>query len=924
MKKGISRLLALAMLSTILSGNVSVLATEKTNDVKEMTQSVSQSRKRSIMYFPNWGVYDDAKQRLTPDMLPWEDLDVVNHSFFSIDKNFELISLDSYADYEMDLPHSPGWNKPNEVSGCFGEYKHYAKKYPNVRIMISVGGWTRGENFHAMAKTEAGRKKFIQSCINFMKKYPFIGGIDLDWEYPGVNRKADPNNQWDKGCPGGPEDTENYSLLLKEMREQFDAAGMKKKWITVCAPAGYDKMVFQEFDEFHKYVNSINVMTYDYHGAWDNYTGHLSPLKANPNNSVAPTEPVDIRNEYNVVSSVTRLLNDYKVPSEKLCIGTPWYSRGWAGVDANSENNGMFAKTDGSQHGGSWDEASQPSGQYPWYQLKKMENTNGWTKYRDEVNGSPWLYNEKLKTVLSYEDEESMNLKSEYIKQMNLGGMIVWEITGDDMSKGFPMTKQLRNSLDKPLDGDTSVQSAPTLSVDKSENYGSYTLTANVGMFSNGTKLEIFEDNKIVKTFDVDKVNGGNYTFDIVGKTPGKYSYKAVLTGEKDSKTSKTLDITVVDANLLSPSIDVDLKLNRGDFKITAKSPANSSATKLEIFENDKLIDSKELTATLNKEQIFVHEIKNKANGKYTYKVVVSDAKGNSLSKTIDVEVDSNASIMPTDIDIKFDVTSDWGSGANYKITITNNSSANITNYSLSFDSSKRIDSSWSGGTFKKVGNTYTITPASWSSTIPAGKSVTLDGAMEGNSKGHQITKINFDFEYEGGTAPNPPAPPTPDELKLIPAKVSANKVESTGDYNIRVTVPKNNAATSVQIFENDKVIKTVSLDKNANSDKIIDIKMTNKTEGTYTYKAVVSDGKNSKTSSSVKVTVKKDGETTPTPPTPEPEPNPGISAWTAMTNYSVGDKVTYNGKTYECRQPHMSLNGWEPVNVPALWLEIN
>ncbi|HYO53187.1 carbohydrate-binding protein, partial [Archangium sp.] len=44
--------------------------------------------------------------------------------------------------------------------------------------------------------------------------------------------------------------------------------------------------------------------------------------------------------------------------------------------------------------------------------------------------------------------------------------------------------------------------------------------------------------------------------------------------------------------------------------------------------------------------------------------------------------------------------------------------------------------------------------------------------------------------------------------------------------------------------------------------------------------------------------------------------------AWAAYTNYAVADVVTYGGKAYDCRQAHQSLPGWEPPNVPALWLE--
>ncbi|AZK48256.1 glycosyl hydrolase family 18 protein [Paenibacillus lentus] len=41
---------------------------------------------------------------------------------------------------------------------------------------------------------------------------------------------------------------------------------------------------------------------------------------------------------------------------------------------------------------------------------------------------------------------------------------------------------------------------------------------------------------------------------------------------------------------------------------------------------------------------------------------------------------------------------------------------------------------------------------------------------------------------------------------------------------------------------------------------------------------------------------------------------------WAPNVSYKVNDQVTYEGKTYYCIQPHTSLPGWEPANVPALW----
>jgi chitin-binding protein len=58
----------------------------------------------------------------------------------------------------------------------------------------------------------------------------------------------------------------------------------------------------------------------------------------------------------------------------------------------------------------------------------------------------------------------------------------------------------------------------------------------------------------------------------------------------------------------------------------------------------------------------------------------------------------------------------------------------------------------------------------------------------------------------------------------------------------------------------------------------------------------------------------------TPTDPAPSTPPgNPG-GTWQPNTAYAVGARVTYGGSTFQCRQSHTSIPGWEPPNVPALW----
>ncbi len=49
----------------------------------------------------------------------------------------------------------------------------------------------------------------------------------------------------------------------------------------------------------------------------------------------------------------------------------------------------------------------------------------------------------------------------------------------------------------------------------------------------------------------------------------------------------------------------------------------------------------------------------------------------------------------------------------------------------------------------------------------------------------------------------------------------------------------------------------------------------------------------------------------------------PGGNAWTVGVAYRVGDEVTYQGRSYRCRQAHTALATWTPSVVPALWLAL-
>lgn len=276
---------------------------------------------------------------------------------------------------------------------------------PNLKILISVGGWTWSKNFSDAALTNESREKFAQSAVEFLTRYN-LDGVDLDWEYPG---------QIGDGNIFRPEDKGNFTLLLKRMRELLDAqseidgkTGSNKYLLTIATGANQAYIDNTDLREAQKYLDFINIMTYDFHSGLDTITGHHANLYLSDTPGTT---------NMSVVNSV-KIHIEAGVPPEKLVLGVPFYGRKWSGVIP--ENNGLYqpAKTVGSTVS---------------YRKIMTEYTeeNGFQRYWDETAQSPILFNSNSQVFVSYEDTASLKLKLNWLKSNNLGGVMFWEYALD-------------------------------------------------------------------------------------------------------------------------------------------------------------------------------------------------------------------------------------------------------------------------------------------------------------------------------------------------------------------------------------------------------------------------------------------------------------------------------------------------------------
>ena len=636
MKKRLSLLLSLFLVVGsvgLTSGTVTTSAKENTDHAVVASTTSAATNKRVITYFPSWGMYEAGQQNITVDDIPWDKVSQVNHAFFEITNDFKIQTTDSYADFECaDFKHSPEWGEG--LAGHFGEYQYYKSKYPDVKIVIAVGGWTRSDKFHAAASTEQNRKTLAQSMVDTMKKYPFIDGIDIDWEYPTETRA--PEDQYDRGSVGGPEDKHNFTLLLKTIRETFDQNGMKDKLLTVAVSAGESKIHNTEPDQYAQYVDAIGVMTYDFAGDWDDVTGHLAGLYHNPEDTTRPKFDTD--------DAMKIYSEEYNVPKSKLYAGSPLYSRGWGNVAPGPNGDGLFQPGNKNFTGN-----LGTGGQYSWYDIKNIEKTAGWVKYRDPIAKVPYLYNSSTKQFLTYEDETSLQDRINYINDNGYGGLIVWDCSGDDVKGGWPMHTIMFNGLIKDGSETPPTQNtlkAASLTAGPVSN-GKYTLTAIVPAYNTATSYQILEGNTVISS---GTLNSGSQTpitinYDITGKESGTYNYTVVLSDGSSKVTSTEVKVTVsapVENTLQAASLTAG-QVSGGSFTLNIQIPANNTATSYQILEGNTVISTGSLTVGSALRNIS-YNVTGKGEGNYNYTVVLSDGSKTVTSNIVSVSVQKPSS----------------------------------------------------------------------------------------------------------------------------------------------------------------------------------------------------------------------------------------------------------------------------------------
>ncbi len=267
-----------------------------------------------------------------------------------------------------------------------------------VKVLISIGGGNATVNacFPIVTADSATRRIIIHSIVTFLDTNDY-DGVDIDWETPANAQQGD-----------------DLASLVREMRAKFNQ--VDPSWLITMAIPGWHIGAAFDYTDMDSYVDWYNVMCYDYMASWCYYAGHDSPLYESPNDP----------NGAGSDSATIHYLILRGIPRSKLVLGVPFYgdvfrARGlykpgtFVGSTSYSENMNYIA--------------------------------SGWHYNWDSVSEVPYLISPDSTRFISFEDTNSIKLKTEFAIREGLGGIMIWELSKDMYDGHQPLLEEIANTM---------------------------------------------------------------------------------------------------------------------------------------------------------------------------------------------------------------------------------------------------------------------------------------------------------------------------------------------------------------------------------------------------------------------------------------------------------------------------------------------
>ncbi|PNJ46364.1 CHI3L2 isoform 10 [Pongo abelii] len=297
-------------------------------------------------------------------------------------------------------------------------------KNPKLKILLSIGGYLFGsKGFHPMVDSSTSRLEFVNSVILFLRNHNF-DGLDVSWIYPDQKENT------------------HFTVLIHELAEAFQkdfTKSTKERLLLTAGVSAGRQMIDNSYqvEKLAKDLDFINLLSFDFHGSWEKplITGHNSPLSKGWQDR-GPSS------YYNVEYAVGYWIRK-GMPSEKVVMGIPTYGHSFTLASAETT---VGAPASGPGAAGP---ITESSGFLAYYEICQFLKGAKITRLQDQqvpyaVKGNQWV---------GYDDVKSMETKVHFLKNLNLGGAMIWSIdmddfTGKSCNQGpYPLVQAVKRSL---------------------------------------------------------------------------------------------------------------------------------------------------------------------------------------------------------------------------------------------------------------------------------------------------------------------------------------------------------------------------------------------------------------------------------------------------------------------------------------------
>eukprot|EP00121_Abeoforma_whisleri_P014549 Awhi_evm1s13415 len=368
-----------------------------------------------VGYYTNWAQYRTGKAKFEPENI---DARMYTHLCYAFAMINEDLSIKTFE-----------WN---DVQMYQRFHTHVRSQNPNIKTLISIGGWTFSTDpatkhiFPLAASSDVYRRLLCRNLINFSRQHGF-DGIDLDWEYPEVSHRND--------------FTELLKVCQEEISNEASQNGMVPLQLSIAVAASHTTTpVIYDINEIHKYLDFINLMSYDLHGSWENFSRPHTLL-----NAVNEEDP----NSYSILRSVDAWLQ-HGTPGKKLILGMATYGR--AQTLAGTPNPNIPNIDHPTVHPALRGDYTQAEGFLSYYEIEDLI-VQGATKIYDDVTMTTVVQKDNI--WVAYDDKVTLGMKVDFLESRNLGGAMFWAIDLDDFNNNYPLIGYVANIVIGNGDGVT-------------------------------------------------------------------------------------------------------------------------------------------------------------------------------------------------------------------------------------------------------------------------------------------------------------------------------------------------------------------------------------------------------------------------------------------------------------------------------------